>query len=259
MHCCSRKGPSWLPTSATSSSPGPRTIPKRSPPCNAGFHHPEQVAETVRGWHFGRRSAITSNRAREVLTELVPPLLAAWAALPTRTERSSSRSGLGRMPAAVELLDHLAIDDRLRLLFADLLGTAPRLADTVAQAPARARHADRPGLRGPAHARRRSRNRSGSSSAIRPTTKISRPHPRRSAPDAIRLGGPGSSPASISPAQAGEAYAAIADAVIRVCFGTSRRPSRPSMGPSRARGSQSWGLAASAPVNSRPVPISTSS
>src|SRR4029079_15380734 len=42
-----------------------------------GFQHPEQAAETVRGWHFGRRSAITSNRAREVLTELVPPLLAA--------------------------------------------------------------------------------------------------------------------------------------------------------------------------------------
>ena len=39
------------------------------------------------------------------------------------------------MPAAVELLTILQSHDRLRLLFADLLGTAPRLADTVAQSP----------------------------------------------------------------------------------------------------------------------------
>ena len=39
------------------------------------------------------------------------------------------------MPAVVELLTILQSHDRLRLLFADLLGTAPRLADTVAQSP----------------------------------------------------------------------------------------------------------------------------
>src|SRR3712207_9410651 len=39
------------------------------------------------------------------------------------------------MPAAVELMTILQSHERLRLLFADLLGTAPRLADAVAQAP----------------------------------------------------------------------------------------------------------------------------
>src|SRR3712207_2313377 len=39
------------------------------------------------------------------------------------------------MPAAVELMTILQSHERLRLLFADLLGTAPRLADTVAQSP----------------------------------------------------------------------------------------------------------------------------
>ncbi len=47
-----------------------------------GFREPETVAETVRGWHFGRRAAVRSPRAREVLTELVPALLKALAGTP---------------------------------------------------------------------------------------------------------------------------------------------------------------------------------
>jgi glutamate-ammonia-ligase adenylyltransferase len=101
-----------------------------------GFAQPEQVAETVRGWHFGRRPAIQSARAREVLTELVPALLAALGgtADPDGALAALDRA-FGRMPAAVELLTILQSHDRLRLLFADLLGTAPRLADAVAQSP----------------------------------------------------------------------------------------------------------------------------
>src|SRR5215212_7855566 len=101
-----------------------------------GFQRPEQAAETVRGWHFGRRPAITSARAREVLTELTPALLAALGgtADPDGALAALDRA-FGRMPAAVELLTILQSHDRLRLLFADLLGTAPRLADTVAFSP----------------------------------------------------------------------------------------------------------------------------
>jgi glutamate-ammonia-ligase adenylyltransferase len=101
-----------------------------------GFQNPEAVAETVRGWHFGRRPAIQSARAREVLTELVPALLSALGgtADPDGALAALDRA-FGRMPAAVELLTILQSHDRLRLLFADLLGTAPRLADTVAQSP----------------------------------------------------------------------------------------------------------------------------
>jgi glutamate-ammonia-ligase adenylyltransferase len=43
-----------------------------------GFQRPDMVAETVRGWHFGRRPAITTPRAREIVTELVPGLLEAF-------------------------------------------------------------------------------------------------------------------------------------------------------------------------------------
>ncbi|HET6376156.1 MAG TPA: hypothetical protein VFF88_08905, partial [Methylocella sp.] len=43
-----------------------------------GFKHPSVASETIRGWHFGRRPAVRSARAREVLTDLVPSLLQAF-------------------------------------------------------------------------------------------------------------------------------------------------------------------------------------
>ena len=42
---------------------------------------------------------------------------------------------LGRMPAAVELLSLLRSNAALRELFADILGSAPRLAATIAARP----------------------------------------------------------------------------------------------------------------------------
>ncbi|SCX96150.1 bifunctional [glutamine synthetase] adenylyltransferase/[glutamine synthetase]-adenylyl-L-tyrosine phosphorylase [Microvirga guangxiensis] len=101
-----------------------------------GFREPEKAAETVRGWHFGRRAAITSQRAREVLTELTPALLSALGGTADPDGALAALdSAFGRMPAAVELLTILQSHEKLRLRFADLLGTAPRLANTVAQSP----------------------------------------------------------------------------------------------------------------------------
>jgi glutamate-ammonia-ligase adenylyltransferase len=101
-----------------------------------GFQRPDMVAETVRGWHFGRRPAVTTPRAREIVTELVPGLLEAFG-------NSSDPDGaliafdnaLQRMPAAVELFSILKNNADLRRLFAEILGSAPRLSDIVAQSP----------------------------------------------------------------------------------------------------------------------------
>ncbi|HMO29117.1 bifunctional [glutamine synthetase] adenylyltransferase/[glutamine synthetase]-adenylyl-L-tyrosine phosphorylase [Enterovirga sp.] len=101
-----------------------------------GFRDPPKVAETIRGWHFGRRPAIISARAREVLTELVPALLKALGGTADPDGGLAYLdTAFARMPAAVELLGILRQHERLRLLFADLLGTAPRLADEVAARP----------------------------------------------------------------------------------------------------------------------------
>lgn len=101
-----------------------------------GFAEPTTVAETVRGWHFGRRQAVQSARAREVLTELVPKLLGAFGATadPDGALATLDRA-LARMPAAVELFSILKNHKSILSLFADLLGSAPRLAEIVAQRP----------------------------------------------------------------------------------------------------------------------------
>src|SRR5579883_2657177 len=101
-----------------------------------GFHEPERAAETIRGWHFGRRAAIQSQRAREALTEVTPALLEAFAASGDPDAAIATLdAALARMPAAVELFSILRSNADVRQLFADILGSAPRLANVVATRP----------------------------------------------------------------------------------------------------------------------------
>ena len=101
-----------------------------------GFQRPEAAAETVRGWHFGRRAAVRSQRAREVLTELTPALLEAFAGSgDADAALAAFDEALARMPASVELLSILRSNASLRELFGDVLGSAPRLAQVIATRP----------------------------------------------------------------------------------------------------------------------------
>lgn len=101
-----------------------------------GFKDPPLAAETVRGWHFGRRSAVQTARAREVLTELVPDLLESLAGSGDPDAALAAFDGaLGHMPAANELFSMLRSNGKLRDLFGDVLGAAPRLAAIVAKSP----------------------------------------------------------------------------------------------------------------------------
>ncbi|MBA1158031.1 bifunctional [glutamine synthetase] adenylyltransferase/[glutamine synthetase]-adenylyl-L-tyrosine phosphorylase [Microvirga mediterraneensis] len=189
-----------------------------------GFREPERAAETVRGWHFGRRPAIQSARAREVLTELTPALLSALGgtADPDGALAALDRA-FGRMPAAVELLTILQSHDRLRLLFADLLGTAPRLADTVAQSPHVLDALIDPAFGTPTTddeaIEEQVRQLIGSVRDFEDFLDRIRDAARqmRFVTGARLLSG------VLSPAQAGEAYAAIARAVIRASFEEVRR------------------------------------
>ncbi|HRJ68453.1 MAG TPA: bifunctional [glutamine synthetase] adenylyltransferase/[glutamine synthetase]-adenylyl-L-tyrosine phosphorylase [Beijerinckiaceae bacterium] len=101
-----------------------------------GFTRPELAAETVRGWHFGRRTAVTTQRAREILTELVPALLEAFG---NSTDPDAALlafdTALGKLPAAVELFAILKNHPGVRSLFAEILGSAPRLAEIVSRRP----------------------------------------------------------------------------------------------------------------------------
>ncbi len=101
-----------------------------------GFRRPEQATETIRGWHFGRRPALQSARAREVLTDLTPALVSAFGGSGDADAALAAFDAmLARMPAAIELMSILRANEGLRELFGDLLGGAPRLAEALAIRP----------------------------------------------------------------------------------------------------------------------------
>lgn len=103
-----------------------------------GFKAPALASQIVRGWHFGHRPAIRTPREREVLTELVPGLLQAFARSgDPDAALAGFDSALVRMPAAVELFSILRSNPRLRELFGDILGGAPRLARVAIANPHR--------------------------------------------------------------------------------------------------------------------------
>jgi glutamate-ammonia-ligase adenylyltransferase len=101
-----------------------------------GFQNPAVAAELVRGWHFGRRAAVQTSRAREVLTELVPALLESFAGSgDPDAALAAFDAALTRMPGASELFSILQSNAKLRELFGDIFGGAPRLARTIVMRP----------------------------------------------------------------------------------------------------------------------------
>jgi [glutamine synthetase] adenylyltransferase / [glutamine synthetase]-adenylyl-L-tyrosine phosphorylase len=101
-----------------------------------GFRNATLAAETVRGWHFGHRPAVRSQRAREILTELVPSLLQAFAhSGDPDAALSAFDTALAGMPAAAELFSVLKSNPPICQLFGEILGSAPRLAHAVMRRP----------------------------------------------------------------------------------------------------------------------------
>jgi glutamate-ammonia-ligase adenylyltransferase len=101
-----------------------------------GFAEPSAAAAAVRGWHHGRYRATRSQRARELLTELVPGLLKAFGA--TANPDAAFQhfdSFLGRLPAGVQFFSLLNSNPALLALLAEIMGGAPRLAEQLARHP----------------------------------------------------------------------------------------------------------------------------
>jgi glutamate-ammonia-ligase adenylyltransferase len=101
-----------------------------------GYAEPDTVASTIRGWHHGRYRATRSQRAREILTELVPGLLGAFAK-GSNPDAAFLRFDhfLSRLPAGVQVLSLLYQNPPLLALLAEVMGAAPRLADLLARHP----------------------------------------------------------------------------------------------------------------------------
>ncbi|MBV8738145.1 MAG: bifunctional [glutamine synthetase] adenylyltransferase/[glutamine synthetase]-adenylyl-L-tyrosine phosphorylase, partial [Alphaproteobacteria bacterium] len=102
-----------------------------------GFARPADIAALVRSWHHGRMRATRSQRAREILTELVPELLRIFGATshPDEALRRFDQF-LTRLAAGVQLFSLFQGNPGLLALVADVMAGAPRLADQLAQRPA---------------------------------------------------------------------------------------------------------------------------
>jgi glutamate-ammonia-ligase adenylyltransferase len=101
-----------------------------------GFAEPAAAAAIVRGWHHGRHRATRSQRARELLTELAPGLLAAFGASANPDVALRRFDGfLGRLPAGVQLFSLFYNNPGLLSLVAEIMSAGPRLADELSRRP----------------------------------------------------------------------------------------------------------------------------
>lgn len=99
-----------------------------------GFQNPSAIAGMVRAWHHGRTRATRSERARELLTEVMPALLAAFGRQP-QPDQALMRldAAFHRMQAGVQALSLLHRNPALLDRLAFVLGASPALADHVAR------------------------------------------------------------------------------------------------------------------------------
>jgi len=101
-----------------------------------GFAEPSRVTAIVRGWHHARIRATRSERARQLLTEVLPALLDQFAETPDpdqtllRFERFFSG-----LVAGVQFLSLLQMNPGLIRSLARIFGTSPSLAAQLGEAP----------------------------------------------------------------------------------------------------------------------------
>ena len=113
--------------------PPPATLAALS---GMGFAHPDRVAAAVQGWLAGRVRATRAQRARELLDEVLPRLLASLA-LQSQPDAAFMRFAgfLERLPAGVQLLSLFQRNPSLIQRVADVLGAAPMLSEHLARSP----------------------------------------------------------------------------------------------------------------------------
>jgi len=101
-----------------------------------GFQDPEAISTAVRRWHHGRYAATRSTRAREILTEFMPALLASLAGT-ANPDAAFLRFDefLRGLPAGVQLFSLFHQNPQLFDLVAEIMGGAPELADRLSRRP----------------------------------------------------------------------------------------------------------------------------
>lgn len=195
-----------------------------------GFKDAPLAAETVRGWHFGRRAAVQTARAREVLTELVPELLESLAGSgDPDAALAAFDATLNHLPAAIQLFSILSSNKSLRDLFGDVLGAAPRLAAIVAKRPNVLDAVIDPAFFGSALDRKFFAEHAARLGALEATEEFLDAARLTAQEDQFAIGIRVLS-AAIDPVEAGPAFSALADVLLQAALDHVRRAFRQDYG-----------------------------
>jgi len=102
-----------------------------------GFTDAAHVSAAIRGWHHGRIRAMRSQRARELLTKLIPVILKALgAAADPDVAFKQFDLFLSNLPSGVQLFSLFLARPQFLDLLAKIVGSTPRLATYLARNPA---------------------------------------------------------------------------------------------------------------------------
>ena len=101
-----------------------------------GYRDPSTVSSIIRTWHHGRYRATRSTRSKELLTKLVPGLITEFS---KTGNPDAALLGFDRflkgIPAGVQLLSLFYNNPGLLKLLAEIMGSAPKIADTLRRYP----------------------------------------------------------------------------------------------------------------------------
>ena len=101
-----------------------------------GYRDASGAAEAIRRWHRGRYRAMRSVRARELLTDLAPRILGALAAT-VNPDQALARFDefLEGLPVGVQLFSLIFNNPGILDILAEIMGSAPRLAEHLSRNP----------------------------------------------------------------------------------------------------------------------------
>ncbi|PCI41817.1 MAG: bifunctional [glutamate--ammonia ligase]-adenylyl-L-tyrosine phosphorylase/[glutamate--ammonia-ligase] adenylyltransferase [Rhodospirillaceae bacterium] len=99
-----------------------------------GYANVLTIDTVVRGWHHSRYRAMRSTRARALMEELIGPILTAMSNT-SEPDKALLRFDefLSKLPAGVQLFSMFQSNPSILDLIADIMGTAPRLAEHLAK------------------------------------------------------------------------------------------------------------------------------
>ncbi len=102
-----------------------------------GYSDPPRVSAMVRGWLAGRWPALRGSRARDLLAALAPSILGAFSVSADPDTALRRFDGfLAHLSEGVHLFSLLGAHPQLLGLIAEIMGSAPRLAERLTRRPA---------------------------------------------------------------------------------------------------------------------------